>query len=189
MLFGFTGGCENSDRLENTESSKASAKAEVFLTPMQSEGMQYIATYGKRVQETAVALMRVKKAMDPYLFDPDSAQYRDLHPGRGGASCGMYNAKNRYGAYVGFKDFVMTGDGRIVTSNTSGGIEASSDIDYIQSYLDACGTKAQIAAYRSTTESPAKSEPTLEAPSDQEPDRILDAPPSRDPPDPDIPTA
>ncbi len=42
------------------------------------------------------------------LKDPSSAQFREVHK-TGGAICGEVNAKNSYGAYVGFKHFIVDG--------------------------------------------------------------------------------
>ena len=187
-------GCgENRDRLVNSESSKTAPKAELFLSPMQSEGIQYVAAYGKQVRSSEDTLKRVKKVMEAYLFDPGTAQYRSLRAGRDGAVCGIFNAKNRYAAYVGFKDFVLTSDKRVVVSDTSGGIAASSNPSYVEAYLDACGTKAEIASYRSEQKPVSNIEPdTSDEPvPEQEPDDILDAPPRTDTPrsQPDIPTA
>ena len=44
------------------------------------------------------------KRVAPSLFDPSSAQFRHLST-RDGVLCGEVNAKNRYGAYVGFRPF------------------------------------------------------------------------------------
>ena len=172
--------CDNSDRLTQANASKIVPRAEVFLTPMQSEGLQYVATYGKQLQASAEALVRVKKAMEAYLFDPATAQYHGLRSGRNGAVCGKYNGKNRYGAFVGFKDFVMSGDGQVHFSDTSGGLEASSNDDYVKAYLDACATKGQIAAHESWATVPSTPASTDDSdPIAQEPDRILDAPTPR----------
>lgn len=47
------------------------------------------------------------------LLDPFSAQFRDLHKLPSGAICGQVNAKNRYGAYVGWHTFAVSGVMRV----------------------------------------------------------------------------
>lgn len=51
-----------------------------------------------------------KKLVARDLKDPASAQFRDVHA-NGPAVCGEINSKNSYGAYVGFRRFVVI-DGR-----------------------------------------------------------------------------
>lgn len=46
------------------------------------------------------------------LKDPTSATFKDVrHVGSGRAICGLVNAKNSYGAYIGFKAFVADSNG------------------------------------------------------------------------------
>jgi hypothetical protein len=69
---------------------------------------------------TAAEIPQVKQNLERDLFDPSSAQYRNvqvvpfgprvpLPPGvpqpRSVIYCGEINAKNRFGAYVGFRHF------------------------------------------------------------------------------------
>lgn len=175
--------CGNDDQLSNKIATPVASSPlkELFLTPMQSEGIQYIASYDTAKKDSDKALALVKTAMESYLFDPVTAQYSYVKRGRGGAVCGRFNAKNRYGAYIGFRDFVLTSDGRIVSSNTVGGISASSDSSYIQAYLDACATKTEIAAFRPTLDTPSSEEHVPDE-RNQEPDSILDAPLNKAPP-------
>lgn len=59
----------------------------------------------------AFAEVRMKKA----LKDPDSGQFREISTeddahynlDRPGIACGMVNAKNSFGGYTGFKDFMV----------------------------------------------------------------------------------
>lgn len=50
-----------------------------------------------------------KKLVAHDLKDPSSAQFRDVKK-TGKAVCGEVNGKNAYGAYVGFKHFIVEGD-------------------------------------------------------------------------------
>lgn len=54
------------------------------------------------------AVGQAKKLVAHDLKDPSSAQFREIQKtGRG--ICGEVNAKNSYGAYVGFKHFIVDG--------------------------------------------------------------------------------
>jgi len=44
-------------------------------------------------------------AVKSQLFDADSARFRSLYISSSGVVCGEVNAKNRFGAYVGFRMF------------------------------------------------------------------------------------
>jgi hypothetical protein len=67
----------------------------------------------------------VKESLEKTLKDPGSVQYRDfkVYRTRPTVACGAYNAKNGYGAYTGFKDFIyddgvihVAGDGTTMPS-------------------------------------------------------------------------
>lgn len=51
---------------------------------------------------------QAKKLVADSLRDPASAQFRDV-VGHGDAVCGEVNGKNGYGAYAGFKHFIVFG--------------------------------------------------------------------------------
>lgn len=55
---------------------------------------------GKGVVEDA------KAAVKSILKDPLSVQFRDIKVNSAGDVCGQYNAKNSYGGYGGFEDFM-----------------------------------------------------------------------------------
>jgi hypothetical protein len=125
---------------------KAKPKADplapqMALTPLELTAK---ASLDKRAaDEAAVAALekRVKPAMDVYLLDPFSAQYRQLRSGRNGAVCGQVNAKNRLGAYVGFKDFVLGRDGKAVyVSKYSDGVASEIYSSFADAYVNACAT-------------------------------------------------
>jgi len=54
------------------------------------------------------AIKAVEDAVKEGLKDPFSAQFRDFFTVSSGKVCGQVNAKNSYGAYVGWKLFVTT---------------------------------------------------------------------------------
>lgn len=95
---------------------------------------------------------RAKNALEADLFDPFSVQFRNLRAGRRGAICGQYNAKNRMGAYVGFRDFVVGRDGRTVyTSSYNDGIRSEWYSSFADAYLNVCATSAEARQYRAAT--------------------------------------
>ena len=53
------------------------------------------------------------------MLDPDSANFRSVRTADDGAVCGLVNAKNRYGAYVGFTRFVVDERGRVLLEPTT----------------------------------------------------------------------
>jgi hypothetical protein len=100
-------------------------------------------------RETENLEARVRTAMEEYLFDPFSARFRSLRRGRGGAVCGEYNAKNRLGAYVGFKDFVLGRDGRtIYTSSYTDGVRTALFGSFAEAYLNVCATAEETRQHR-----------------------------------------
>jgi hypothetical protein len=62
---------------------------------------------------------RIKKQVKEYLNDPDSAKFESIHQGKEEKYfCGLVNAKNRMGGYVGLRPFVyekVTNDFAMVT--------------------------------------------------------------------------
>lgn len=95
---------------------------------------------------------RARSAFEDDLFDPFSARFRNLRSGRGGAICGQVNARNRMGAYVGFKAFVVGRDGRTTyTSASSDGIRTEWYSSFADAYLNACANAREAREYRSNT--------------------------------------
>ena len=78
----------------------------------------------------AEAVRKAKTALTRDFKDPDSAKFRDLGiykstTGKGGVSvCGEVNAKNSYGAYAGFRRFVVSGDMSYLDDEENRGIFA-----------------------------------------------------------------
>lgn len=90
---------------------------------------------GVERESLAKLLARTKEAMTGYLRDPSSGQYRLLRPGRAGGICGEVNGKNAYGAYVGFKRFVITKDNLVA---------AAGDSSYSYYYLEHCASEVEL---------------------------------------------
>lgn len=60
-------------------------------------------------EKRSVVVARVKRGVSRRMKDPDSVKFRDivLRPyAKGHVLCGQVNAKNSYGAYAGFSQFV-----------------------------------------------------------------------------------
>lgn len=58
----------------------------------------------------AVQKAQISKRVGDKLLDGDSAKYRwPQHTAQYGTYCGWVNAKNRYGAYIGFQPFFVLG--------------------------------------------------------------------------------
>jgi hypothetical protein len=72
-----------------------------------------------------------KTQLGKYLFDPYSAQYedvREIHTAIGEMVCGLVNAKNRMGAYVGRKPFyyiALSGDVAVISNNADAFVHSS----------------------------------------------------------------
>lgn len=79
-----------------------------------------------RVEATVaqIAFAKEKAAYD--LKDPSSAQFRDLYAITRGLGddtvCGEINAKNSYGAYVGFRKFYVYSNGKYLISDPDSAI-------------------------------------------------------------------
>lgn len=105
------------------------------------------AEFDKQAAEAEKAnrmLATVTKAMETFLFDPGSAQYRQVRAGRGGAICGKYNAKNRLGAYVGFKDFVVSKDKtNVFFSQHNDGVRSELYGSFAEAYLNVCANSEE----------------------------------------------
>lgn len=83
------------------------------------------AAFAQRGAETELA-ERTRKKMAEKLLDPFSAQFLELSefPALGTTmTCGKVNAKNSFGAYVGFKKFVISGDLVVIANSTDPGVQ------------------------------------------------------------------
>lgn len=74
-----------------------------------------------------------------------------MRAGRGGTICGKVNAKNRYGAYVGFKDFVVDKDGWPEISEHNNGVGSELFTSFAAAYLAGCATKEEQLAFAAAT--------------------------------------
>lgn len=56
-----------------------------------------------------VGIGRAKKIVADGMRDPEATRFRDVRRGRSGKVCGLVNAKNAMGGYVGYTEFVVLG--------------------------------------------------------------------------------
>jgi hypothetical protein len=136
-----------------SENRAPEAKVPRLLALSKLEGEADSSLQKAQQEEQQKALQgRAKSAMEAYLFDPFSARFRNLRTGRGGALCGEVNAKNRMGAYVGFKDFVIGKDrSTVYMSNYSDGVRSEMHSSFADAYVNVCANDAEVKAYRLAT--------------------------------------
>lgn len=70
-------------------------------------GILIVAIGGMSLAGCDSASSRAQEIAARDLKDPSSAQFRDVREAKGGAVCGEMNGKNAFGAYTGFKRFVV----------------------------------------------------------------------------------
>ena len=85
---------------------------------------------------------KAKRAVTEQLIDPTSAQFRNVHS-LGESVCGEVNGKNKMGAYVGFRRFVVS------TSTYDAQIDSEFDDADLMSARDLC-TQASSNEYSSS---------------------------------------
>lgn len=166
-------GCDDGSGLAEKggrQQNVSKAAAELALTPLELTAKVSLEKRAKDQQTLKALEVRVKKAMEQYLFDPFSAEYRGLRSGRNGAVCGQVNAKNRVGAYVGSKQFVVgKEDSSVYVSKYSDGIESELYGSFAEAYMNVCASKIEANRYRVATEPSGETY-------DTEPDNTYSAP-------------
>lgn len=91
-----------------------------------------------------------KEAVSRKMRDPSSVQFRELRTVKQAdgtrAVCGEYNAKNAFGAYVGFEGFVFH-EGRVYLQKASVDLSDARDIELttegLRAHNDLCLLKGQ----------------------------------------------
>ena len=154
--------CSNEDALGADTTKPATgtaAAAPMRLSSIENEARRLLVKEHDERQAVADMEQKASVVMADYLFDPSSAQFRSLERGRDGAICGKVNAKNRLGAYVGFKDFVVPKDGKSVfVSEHNDRLGSALSGTFVMAFLEACATKdeqdAQAAVMPSTPSAP-----------------------------------
>lgn len=81
----------------------------------------FVASFGSAAFyiKRALPIKEAKKVIESGLYDPDSAQFRNMGIGEHFV-CGEVNAKNRFGAFVGFKAFAVYPSGRVILDGDDG---------------------------------------------------------------------
>ena len=88
-------------------------------------------------------LARVKAQVTRQFKDPGSAQYRNLFISGNSLRvlCGEVNAKNSYGAYIGFNRFYSTGDPVLTRIGSSSSSSSSENFLLNEMWPSMCGNK------------------------------------------------
>lgn len=148
-----TAACGGTSSSDEAKGDRVASPPRLELTALELTAKVTLDKRDLEVREVQKLEDRVKSAMEVALIDPFSAQYRALHRGKKGAVCGQVNGKNRLAAYVGFKDFVLSKDGKTVYfSKQSDGIETEWYSSFSEAFLEACANKTQVARYKAMTE-------------------------------------
>lgn len=190
-------GCGPRDALPENDTANVGKSAVIelppaMLTTSEIASIQAITKASESQAEIQMAKELATRALQGVLFDPGSVQFLNLRIGSGKAVCGKYNAKNRYGAYVGFHDFVVTKDGYLETSENNNGVDSFPDNSFARAYLQYCANPDEKSRYAAMTaplpdseDGPVSDEPQVDG---QAPDEILDAPPRTEREVPDVTT-
>ena len=187
LVVAAAGGCSNPDALtsEGTENEQVSDDLRVGLTMLEVTGQKLLQAETKKLQDSSSTSETVKAAMRGVLFDPRSAEYENVRRGREGSICGKINGKNRMGAYIGYKDFVVTSTKEVLISTTNDGIAFSGSTPFAVAYAKACASTAEAKSFYASNAPEEESEPSAPSLTEpelvpDEPDAILDAPPRAD---------
>lgn len=136
----------------NGQDSRGSGtKVQLAISPLELEARSIIQKAASDRKEQAELRSRAKKAMEDVLFDPASAQYSSVRAGSNGAVCGKVNAKNRYGAYVGFKHFVVSPEGQVEISTYGDGLRSEPYSSFAAAYVERCATPTERKWYKEST--------------------------------------
>lgn len=158
--------CSRGDGQANaTALQAAAAPPPSDLSPLETKALAVFDAQKKAEHANEQLLAATKKTMAAYLFDPFSAHYRKLRAGRNGAICGQYNAKNRMGAYTGFRDFVIPRDrSTVYYSESSGGLTSDLYSAFSTAYVGSCATQAEVRLYNVLTSPPPAMQTTPSTP-------------------------
>lgn len=146
-------GCQQApdSTISNNGQQADASTVPVALSALEVEARRVVATKSSERAQRALE-GRARTALQGDLFDPFSARFANVRQGRNGAICGQYNARNRYGAYVGFRDFVVGRDRQtIYYSQNSDGVRSELFTSFAEAYLNACATGTEVAQYRRLT--------------------------------------
>jgi len=86
----------------------------------------------------ATTIAQAKRILADRMKDPSSVQFRNVKAFKSGAVCGEYNAKNSFGAYVGFTPFGVDADGLIMDAPELDGLPSSYAQAAMKQFLREC---------------------------------------------------
>lgn len=175
LALGTLAACANEDALTNVTERKRESAQPLNLTPLQLAAVNNVITFRKEKEIFDQAQERASRLMNKVLFDPATATFLDLRPGKAGGVCGKVNAKNRFGAYVGYRDFVVTKDDEVYIARSDEGLTGDPFSNFGTSYLAQCAT-SQERADLAEQMAPAPSVESVPETPQQEPDAVLDVP-------------
>lgn len=145
-------GCRRADQEANAAAPQRPAAPPADLSTLEIKSLAIYDGQRKATQEQEQLLGATKKAMASSLFDPFSAHYQKVRAGRNGAICGEVNGKNRMGAYIGFKDFVIPRDRSTVYINeAAGGFTSELYSAFTTAYVASCANQQEVRLYNILT--------------------------------------
>ncbi|MEQ7873097.1 hypothetical protein ABDK56_03705 [Sphingomonas sp. ASV193] len=170
----------------NTSSEAGTANAEyadTAITSFEKKALNDVSAIKKLANDNAAAQSLVSKAMQSSLFDPASATYLNLRTSASGDICGKVNAKNRFGAYVGYKDFVLLKRGGLYISDFNDGLDSTPNNSFALFYAWSCATVPERTAFYARVAPQSSELPTTQPDqTESEPDSVLDAPIAKETP-------
>ena len=160
-----TAGCSGGNPEVTEPAGNAAEPARVaVITDLEEKAKVLFDRKREESQRAAALATAVSNAMESYLFDPTSAQYKQIRLGRGGATCGKYNAKNRYGAYVGFRDFVLSKDRQtLYFSGHNDGVGSEWYGSFAEAYVNACASEKERKLHAAMTAPVPAADPLQDA--------------------------
>jgi hypothetical protein len=106
-------GCGKSKQQLAHEAEQQRLKAEAAAAA--ASQAQEKAAEEKRAAASAQQLAELQEMVAAQLKDPASAQFRGVELNSAGtAACGQVNAKNSFGGYVGFQEFVSSAEAVLI---------------------------------------------------------------------------
>lgn len=140
-------------RADDKPANATAVNVEVWETPEERRARE--ADERRRAEEANERQLveNAREALTTTLYDPSSAEFRRVRR-VGNVLCGQVNAKNRFGAYVGFVDFVAEPN-MVHLSQFNDGIATDETSDFALAFIDSCATPAQrrrIAEQRAAEE-------------------------------------
>jgi len=144
--------CTRTDQEANGAAPQRPVTPPADLSALEIKSFAIYDGQRKATQEQEQLLGATKKAMASILFDPFSAHYQKLRAGRNGAICGEVNGKNRMGAYIGFKDFVIPRDRSTAhISEAAGGFTGELYSAFTSAYIASCANQQEVRLYNILT--------------------------------------